>query len=114
MTVPNSSSAPETPRGRGCLPALVRMSWIFGGIALLYCALFIAQGKGGFMTEAVFLFLTALIILVRFVDIRFLEGETLDNKPANLKHWRRFGVLMLAAAAALYAIAKLVAQKNWL
>jgi hypothetical protein len=114
MTVPHSSPAAERPPGRGCLSALVRMAWIFGGIALIYCALFIAQAKGGTMTEAVFLLLTILIVLIRFIDIRFLNGETLDNKPATLRHWRRYGALMLAAAAALYGIAKFVATKNWL
>jgi len=88
--------------------------WIFGGIALIYVALFIAQGKGTALTALLMIVMTLALILVRFADIKFLGGETLDNKPATLKHWRRYAVMIAIVAAVLYAFAKFAAEKNLL
>jgi hypothetical protein len=105
---------PQEPEARrGCLPALARLIWIFGGISLIYVALFIAQRKGGLLADLGLLALTLALILVRFVDIRYLEGETMDNKPATLRDWRRYAVKMVIVAGALYAIAKFIAAKGW-
>lgn len=113
-TNPKPSTEPESESGRGCLPALVRLVWIFGGIVLIYCALFIAQRKGGAIADLALLFLALGIILVRFIDIKYLKGETMDNQPATIKHWRRYALKILIAAGLLYALAKLIAQKNLL
>jgi len=114
VPVPNPQPPAAAESGGGCLPALVRLTWIFGGIALIYCALFIAQDKGTFVTELLLPFLALGLIAVRFVDIRFLKGETLDNKPATLKHWRSYALKILIAAAALFALAKFAAHKSLL
>jgi len=72
MPVPNPQPPEESESGGGCFPALVRLIWIFGGVTLIYCALFIAQGKGGGVAELVLLVLTLGLILVRYIDIRYL------------------------------------------
>lgn len=102
----------EAESRHGCLPALVRLIWIFGAILLVYVALFIAQRKGGILPELGLFVLAALIIFVRYLDIRYLKGETMDNKPATLRDWRRYAVKMAVAAAALYAAGKFLATKN--
>lgn len=114
MPVQNPQPPAASESGRGCFPALVRLTWIFGGILLLYCALFVAQQKAPVLADALFLVFTIGLILIRFVDIRFLKGETMDNKPATLKHWRRYALVILIAAGVLYALAKFIAQKNLL
>ncbi|HOW86465.1 MAG TPA: hypothetical protein P5119_11435 [Candidatus Aminicenantes bacterium] len=108
------SAEPELETGRGCLPALVRLVWIFGGIALVYLALYIALGKGSILTELLVPILALGLILVRYADIRHLKGETLDNKPATLKHWRRYAVLIAVAAGLLYALGKFIAANDLL
>jgi hypothetical protein len=114
LPVPNPEPSAETEgeSRRGCLPALVRLIWIFGGILLVYGALFIAQRKGGLVADLGLFGLALLIILVRFVDIKYLKGETMDNKPATLRHWRRYALLVLIAAGFLFALGKFLAQKN--
>ncbi len=114
MAVPNLQSTEDSESGGGCLPALVRLTWIFGGITIVYCALFIAQGKGSVGADLILAVLTLGIILVRYIDIRYLKGETRDNQPATMKHWRRYALMMLIASGILYALAKFIASKNLL
>jgi hypothetical protein len=114
MPVPSSQPPVESESKGGCLPALFRLAWIFGGIVIIYCGLFVAQAKGGVIADLLLWVLTLGIILVRFIDIRYLKGETRDNKPATMKHWRRYALMMLVFAGILYALAKFVASKNLL
>ncbi len=114
---PGPDQGPQTPPDAGskggCLSIIVRLSWVFGGIiVLIYCAVFIAREKHPGTTDLIFWLTLAAIVLLRFVDIRFLQGETLDNKPATITHWRRYALKISAAAAVLYAVAKLIAYKN--
>ncbi len=111
MTIQNrQQSEQKSESQRGCLPVLVRLAWIFGGILLVFCAVFIAQGKAPVLADLVLLVFTFVLILIRFVDIKFLHGETMDNKPATLKHWRRFSITVLIAAGLLYSLAKIIAH----
>jgi len=57
----------------------------------------------------IFWLIALALILARYVDIKFLKGETADNKPATLKHWRRYSVILLSAAGLLYLLAKILA-----
>ncbi len=105
----SSSSSPG-----GCLPVIVRLGWIFGGISLLFCALFIIQGKAPVVSDAIYFAFTLGILVLRFVDIRFLHGETTDNQPATMAHWRRYAVKTLIVSALLYAAAKALAGSGLL
>jgi len=113
MPVQNPQPPAESESGPGCLGALVRLTWIFGAFSLIFCAMFIAQRKSA-VADLLMLLLTLGLILVRFVDIKYLKGQTADNKPATLKDWRRYALMVLVAAGLLYALAKFVAQKNLL
>jgi len=107
---PQPPSEPES--GHGCLPALFRLTWIFGGILLIFCAVFIAQGKSGLIADLGLFVLALVIILVRFIDIKYLKGETMDNKPATLRDWHGYAIKVLIAAGVLFALGKFLAQKN--
>lgn len=112
MSAPDLQDPAGSPSGRGCLPALVRLTWIFGGILMVFSAVFIAQGRGGPAADLGPFVLALVLILVRFADIRFLGGETMDNKPATLAVWRRYALVILIVAGALYALGKFLARKN--
>ncbi len=114
MPVPSPQPPAEPESRRGCLPVLFRLTWIFGGIAIIYCALFVAQAKGGIAADILLWVLALAIILVRFIDIKFLKGETRDNRQATMKDWRRYALMMLALSGILYALAKLIASKDLL
>lgn len=112
MTSQSPQLPTESESGRGCLSALVRLTWIFGAIFLVFSAVFIAQRKGGLLADLGLFALALLIILVRFIDIQYLKGETMDNRPATLANWRRYALAVLIAAGLLFALGKFLAQKN--
>lgn len=74
----------------GCL---VRLFWMVGGIiALLFLSLSIVRSGGLSAYDPAFAAVAAAMILVRFLDVRFLNGETADGHPATLRDWRRYAV----------------------
>lgn len=74
----------------GCL---VRLFWMVGGlIALFFLSLSIVRTAGFSAYDAAFAAVAAAMILVRFLDVRFLKGETADGHPATLRVWRRYAV----------------------
>lgn len=110
VTIPNQQIPTKPESSGGCLSILVRLTWIFGASLLVFCAIFIAQGKAPGLADTIFLLITLGLILARYVDIRYLKGETADNQPATLKHWRRYSVIVLVVAGFLYALARIVAN----
>ena len=114
VTVPNQQIPTKPESSPGCLSIVVRLTWIFGASFLVFGAIFIVQGKAPGLADAI-LWLVALgLIIARFVDIKYLKGETSDNKPATLKHWRRYSVIVLIVAGLLYLLAKIIAPLNLL
>jgi len=114
MTITNQQVPTKPESSGGCLSILVRLTWIFGASLLVFGAIFIAQGKAPGLADTIFLLITLGLILARYVDIRYLKGETADSHPATLKHWRRYSVMMLIIAGLLYLLAKIVAPLNLL
>ncbi len=112
MTAQKPQVSTESESSRGCLSALVRLTWIFGVIFLVFSAVFIAQRKGGLLADLGLFALAILIILVRFIDIKYLKGETMDNRPATLANWRRYAFVVLIVTGLLFALSKFLAQKN--
>lgn len=114
VTIPNQQVPAKPESSGGCLSILVRLIWIFGVSLLVFGAIFIIQGKAPDLADAIFWLFTLVLILVRYVDIRYLKGETSDNKPATLKHWRRYSVMVLIGAGLLYLLAKIIRPLNLL
>lgn len=114
MTVPDQQTPTKPESSSGCLSIVVRLTWIFGASLLVFGAIFIAQGKAAGLADMIFWLIALALIVARYVDIRFLKGETADNKPATIKHWRRYSVILLSAAGLLYLLAKILAALNLL
>ena len=72
------------------------------------------QGNAPGLADMIFWLIAFALILARYVDIKYLKGETADNKPATLKHWRRYSVILLIAAVLLYLLAKILVPLNLL
>lgn len=110
MTAQEIQKPEKSGPRRGCLSVLVRLAWIFGGALLLYAGFFVAQGNNRPKADVLFWGFVIVLIIVRFMDVRFLHGETMDNRPATLRDWRRYTLILLASAAALYALARVLAH----
>lgn len=46
-----------------------------------------------------------VLITVRYVDIRYCGGQTVDGTPADLGHWRRYVMILLPVALLLPVVA---------
>ena len=78
----------------------VRLYWMFVGNALLMFLLgFIYSKHSKFpsLLDAAYLGALASLILVRYVEIQFLNGQTGEGKPATLAHWRRYAKIVAPA-----------------
>ena len=96
VSPPAVSSKPAKPHAAGgCLARIVWM--IVGNLVLALALMRIAERREGFWrpADAVYWAVAVLLVLVRYVDVRFLEGETATGNRATMSHWRRY-VLILA------------------
>lgn len=91
--------------GVGCL---VRFYWLFFGNALLFFILiFIVEKRARIPSflDAAFWVAVGLLIVVRYVDIRYLNGQTGEGKPATMDHWRRYAAIVVPAALVAWILA---------
>lgn len=108
--VPGSHTAPETTsipaaQATGCAPALARLTWMLGGnVALFLLAFSIMKRRAFSVLDGLFWATVAGLILVRYLDVAKLQGKTADGEPASMRHWLRYAVALLAAAAALWGL----------
>jgi hypothetical protein len=47
------------------------------------------------------------MIIVRFLDIKFLDGQTAAGQPASIKHWLRYAIALVVISAVIWATAHL-------
>ena len=102
----------QNPKAGQLTGCLVRLFWMgAGNLILALAAIAIAQNHfGPFVltwTDVLFWLTAAALPIVRYVDIRLLDGATADNQPATMSHWRRYTVTVLAASLVLWVGAHL-------
>ena len=97
-------------RVSGCL---VRLFWMgAGNLILVLAAIGIGQQHAGFTLtamDAVFWATALCLLAVRYVDIRYLGGETADSQPATVADWRRYAAMVLGISLALWLGAHVIA-----
>lgn len=115
MTVQNKNLPGQSEEWPGCLPALTRLFWLFGGtITLTYCWIYMILGKATLAIYLIYIVTTISLIVVRFVDIKFFKGERMNGEPASLNHWLRYSLLLLACVGILFIAAKAIAGMHLL
>ena len=89
------------PGGAGCL---LRLYWMLFGNAILWFLLaYIVSKRPGLPSafDAIYWLIVVSLVLARYMDIRYHKGPTAySNEPATLRHWRRYGVLLVVVAFA--------------
>ena len=113
MAITNSKLPEKPEEEAGCLPALARLFWMFGGVAaLLFCAIYIVLRRATFVVYLIYVIVTIGLIAVRFIDIKYLKGEKMNGERASLSNWRRYALMLLIFAGILYIVSSLFAK--WL
>jgi hypothetical protein len=79
---------------------IVRLTWMaFGNLLLIIIAFCIAQQRAGIVLDLLFWAWVAGLILIRYIDITVFHGQTVDNEPATLQHWRKYSLLLIVISA---------------
>ena len=92
----------------GCL---TRIAWMFGGyMLLLMVAASIVVNRGALLTprDAAFWAVVVAVVVLRYVDVRYLHGDTADGRPATMRDWRRYSLAVVGAAVLLWLAAHAV------
>ena len=87
---------------------LARFWWMFfGNMFLAFSLIFLLFNKGDFFHPAdwVFWITVATLVFMRYVDIRFCDGQTATGKRASLTDWTWYTALLLAVAVVLWGMA---------
>ena len=109
-------SAPESQcedRQSTPLGMLARLWWMFfGNVVVAFCILFIIENRGGFfhIADWVFWLAVASLVLVRYVDVRFLDGCTATGAYASIAHWIRYAILLAVCSTVVWALAHVVSH----
>jgi hypothetical protein len=99
----------ENSRSSDVSGCLTRLFWMgIGNFVLVLTAVGIGQNRAGFTLGAmdVLFWATAFgLLAVRYVDIRYLGGQTADSRPASMADWRRYAATVLGVSLALWLVA---------
>ncbi len=99
-----TSPQPEYQSPAGCLPRLFWM--VVGNIALVMAALSIYKSAGWSIADLAFWLVIGTLIGARYIDIVRYKGTTAQGEPATMTHFRRYVLLLLAAGAIMWAVAR--------
>jgi hypothetical protein len=104
-----------TDKQSSALGMMARLWWMLLGNAILALSIvFVVENKEGFFHTAdwVFWITVATLILVRYLDIRLLDGTTATGAHATTIHWVKYVALLAACTTAVWALAH--AANYWL
>jgi hypothetical protein len=78
----------------------------FGNIALVMAAFSIYESAGRSIADLAFWLIVAMLIGARYIDIVRFKGTTIHGEPATTTHFKRYVLMLLVSAAAVWAMAR--------
>ena len=90
---------------------ILRVFWMLLGNAILFVsALLIFQSADGkFHTvDTVFWVTAAVLVIARYLDIKFYNGQTATGEPADMSHWRAYTITLLVCSAVVWVLLHMV------
>ena len=97
----------------GCL---ARLFWLMvGNLILVLAAIGIGQNQAGFALtgrDVLFWAVALSLVAVRYVDIRYLGGQTADNRPASMSVWGRYAATVLGVSLAVWLVAHAITLRT--
>jgi hypothetical protein len=97
----------------GATGCLVRLTWVLLGNAIIaLCFVGILRQRDGFpsVSHAFLLGTVVVVIGLRYVDIRWLGGQTATGDPATMAHWRTYALSIGLVGLAAWGLAHVVAH----
>jgi hypothetical protein len=76
----------------------------------MICAANVLMGESSStrVSDIIFWCVVPAMIIVRFLDIKFLDGQTATGEPATLSHWRKYAISLIIISAIIWAVAHIV------
>lgn len=96
-----------TDRQSTAAGVLTRLWWMLAGNAVLALSVvFILHNTKGFFhaADVVFWCAVASLLLVRYIDIRFLDGLTATGAYATMRHWTRYAIVLVVCSGAVWTL----------
>ena len=90
--------------GSGCL---LRLYWMFGGnIVLLFLVVFTIDKHFKFPSwlDLAYLITVLTLVVVRYIDVSYMQGETAEGKPASMKDFRSYVLILIIASSLVWAL----------
>jgi len=83
-------------------------------VALFFVFVFIVKEHAAIpsLLDALYWGLVVALSVIRYVDVRCFRGETGEGKPATMKDWRRFSILVSAVSLPAWVLAHILAWAN--
>ena len=109
MSSRTSAPSAQDSRHASLSGILLRTIWMVLGIAaLFFSGIYVFRQRGAFgMPDVVYGALVPFLLLVRYCDIRFCGGTTVELVPATMAHWVSYAWKLVLGAAIFWAIAHL-------
>ena len=84
---------------------------IVGNLVLVFALVSIAGKRDSFLclADAAFWAAALAIVLARYVDVRYLGGDTVTGERATMAHWKRHALILAAVALVSWGVAHVVA-----
>lgn len=109
-------SPPPAPAAKvGCLAAVARVYWMaIGNAMLFFCAMYAARLQAPSALDALYAGLVALLLVVRWLDITRLGGQTAEGEPATTAHWRRYALRLVPISAGVWWLIRFAHGRGWM
>lgn len=107
-----STPSTDSPSG-GLAGLLARLYWMIVGsalLALLAYSIAFQEGTALSRNDLAFWVVVATMAAVRWVDVRFLAGQTTEGAPATLTDWRRYVIGLVVVAVGVWLAAHATAH----
>jgi hypothetical protein len=91
----------------------LRLYWLLGAVMIvpaLAVNIAINSSSGARLPHVLYGVAALSMPLVRFVDIRFFRGQTIDCKPATMSHWVRYSLGVAGLSLAGWVAVALISR----
>ena len=111
MAETRKEARPTNSKQGGGLSLLVRLLWMVIGNLILFfvaCGIVAGQNKGVGSKDATYAIIVVLLMLTRYIDIKYLGGFTAQGAPASMRHWCRYIAGLIICGCLIWGLAHMV------
>ena len=95
-----------TVKNSSALGLLARLFWMLAGNAILLISgvSILHEDKGLHTADAIFWITIAILIPIRYLDIKFWQGGTCTGRSATMADWRKYVVMLIGIAGGVWVV----------